>query len=278
MPAIVFRTLRREFRLHAATQEGADAFAFMATTPQILDCDLEPVDLHLEPLHGFWRVRLPDRTAPAGTAAHVLAALHGLTFHDTVASEPGAPMIHGATVVGDSGRLLLVATKASGKTTLALSLLDRGYAVEGDEHLVVGEEAVVARPRTMRVKAGGLTLVPRLAETIRRSPFVVNWDGTRIHAFDPSITGRPWRIARGSLHGLVFLQANHGGRSVMSRMAPEEAFRQLMSHVFLPPGGVPAAVGRLRALAMRTPAARLSLGDLEGAEWHLRHLRQLSPP
>ena len=222
----------------------------------------------MEADHGFLSLALPGGRIVSGNPGHILSELHGLILRDAIESEAGAPFLHCATIVGPWGRAALIGAKGSGQATLALHLLANGHAVEGDEHLVVAGD-VIARPRTLRVKQGSLALVPALRERIARSPSIQAWDGALIHAVDPSIAGTPWRIERGRLDALVFVEPNHGGRSVMTPMGTEPAFRLLMAHSLLSPRGIAAATARLRNLALSVPAFRLSLGDLAGARRHL---------
>lgn len=271
MPVTV-RTLRHEYRLVLPDDETARAFAFMAIAPEIAGPALEPIDLLVEPAYGLLRLTLPDGRLLEGGANHLMAALHGMIFNDVVDGEPGAPLVHGATIVGEHGRMVLVGSKATGKTTLTLHLVASGWRVEADEHLVIGADDVVARPRTLRVKPGSLTLVPSLAAAVLDGPSIHSWDGLPIYAVAPSIGGVPWRIERGRLDHLVFLDANHGGRSMMRPIGPDEAFRRLLAETLLPPAGVAGAAARLRMLAMSRPAWRLSVGDLDGAVRHLSRI------
>ncbi len=272
MPAIVVRTLRHEYRLIAPSAAVAGSLGFMTIAPEIAGAALEPVDLPVEYTAGFLRLRMPDGSLAEGTAAHVITRLHGLILTDVIDGEPGVPLIHGATLVGGGRRFLLVGTKGGGKSTLALYLLAQGFAVEGDEHLVIRDAGVIARPRTMRVKSGSLPLVPTLAAAVAASPCIQNWDGTPIFSVDPSVAGRPWRIGEGRLDCLVFLEPNHGGRSVMGRLPKNEAFRRLMDEALVSPRGIGAGVARLRGLVAATATVRLQLGDLPGAARHLGRL------
>src|SRR5207253_2106365 len=130
-------------------------------------------------------------------------ALHELMFWDHLQSHAAWAMIHGATVMVGGKRLLLIGDKGQGKSTLALYLLTRGHAVEGDEHLAVGNETVFTRPRALRIKPGTLALMQGLPEAIYRAPRIETWDGLSVHAVDPSLFGRPWRIAEGRLDAAV---------------------------------------------------------------------------
>jgi hypothetical protein len=274
LPAVVIRTLTHEYRLLADSGEVARSLAFIAIAPEIVGVELEPVDIPVEEVAGFLRLRLPDEELVEGTADHALGKLHRLIFADVRNSEPDAPFIHGATVIGPSGnRLVLVGHKACGKTTLTLAAMARGYRVEGDEHIIVrGGEAIV-RPRTLRVKPGSLAIVPEFADAAHSAPFIRTWDGSPIYALNPDVGGKPWRIEAGRIDQLVFLEANHGGRSVMSPIAKNESFGFLMAECILPPAGVVIAATRLRRLALDVPAYRLQIGDLPGALRHLRHLQ-----
>lgn len=269
---IVVRTLTREYRLHPPDGAAARDFAFMAIEPEIVGAALAPVDLSIARTDGLYTLARPGGSVVAGGAAHLLAVLHGMVFRDVRAASPGAPLLHGATIVGPHGRMILVGSKGTGKTTLTLHLVALGWRVEGDEHLVIDAADVVARPRTLRIKPGTLALVPALADAVRRCPSVDSWDGLPIYAVAPSIAGLPWRIERGRLDHLVFLEANHGGRSMMRPIGPDEAMRRLLGEALLPPSGVAGAAARLRTLATTRPAWRLSVGDLDGAVRHLSRI------
>jgi hypothetical protein len=238
----------------------------------LVGIDLEPVTVDIERHHGFLRAQLPHGGVVEGTSRHLLGMLHGLMFWDISQSHPGSPVIHGATVRIGERRLVVMADKGVGKTTLMLGLLAAGHQVEGDEHVVLEPEAAIARPRTLRVKSSSLRLASDCAEQIRSKPSIEQWDGSRIYALSPSFYGRPWTISRGAIDGLVFLEPNHGGRSVAKPISRDEAFSRLMQTVFFPRLSPLAEAVRVRALAAATPAYVLRLGDLTGAEFHLRHV------
>lgn len=272
MRPVICRTLRREYRLHAPDERISELLQFAAAVPQIVRAELQPVDVPIERRDGFLSAVVSDGEVVEGSPAHLVGAMHRIVLADVVAHHPGAPIIHGATVIVDGRRLLLVGHKGSGKSTLALHLAASGHDVEGDEHLLLLEDGVVARPRTLRIKEGSLRLVERVPDAVWQAPSLTNWDGAVIRAVSPVLFGRPWVIQRGTLDGIVFLMANHGGRSTARRIRPEDVFGRLMGNVMLPTTGIAAAAGRLRQIATTTPAHQLLLGDLKAAEWHLRHV------
>lgn len=248
--------------------------AFVAAEPDVEGAALEIVDVPIERRHGFLSARLPTGALVEGTTRHMLAALHGLMHWDLSQSHPTSPVLHGATVLIEGRRLVLMADKGAGKTTLTLSLLAAGHGIEGDEHLVLEPDAVIARPRTLRVKTASLRLVGDGPATLAQCPRIDLWGGGHIYAVNPSLFGRPWIIRRGQLDGLVFIEANHGGRSVAKPMARDEAFRRLMRTAMFPGTSLLAETARVRRLVSAVPAFSLRLGDLTGAQFHLKHLAQ----
>jgi hypothetical protein len=270
MSPITVRTLRHEFRLHACAPALRDALRFMEIAPNLPDFTLKNVDIKIHEADGFCIVRMPNGRLVEGSPRYLTDALHQLIFTDIVESEPDAIFLHGATVLVQGKRVLLVGHKGCGKTTLTLHLLAHGFDIEGDEHLLVRQTDVVARPRTLRVKPGSLVLVPAIAEKAAQAPFVKDWDGTPIRAVSPAVAGANWTVHAGGLDAMIFLTANHGGRSVMDLLPVNQAFRRLMAEVVVWPANVSAAAGRLRALVGATLTGEMLLGDLASAEWHLR--------
>jgi energy-coupling factor transporter ATP-binding protein EcfA2 len=272
---IVCRTLRREYRLHAPDAETDALLRFVAAEPDLPGIPLEPVDVPIAKRDGFLSATMPWGSLIEGTAGHLLGAMHRIVIADLAESHAGAPFVHGATVVVGGQRLLIVGHKGCGKSTFALHLALAGHDVEGDEHLVIGDHHVIARPRTLRIKEGSFALLPGLPPSALDSPSIVNWDGTIIRAISPSVGGRPWVIRPGRLAGIIFLLANHGGRSVARPIGSGDAFGRLMREIMLPTSGVAAATARLRRLVLETPTYQLLLGDLETAEWHASQVARL---
>jgi hypothetical protein len=266
---IISRTLRREYRIFAPDAQSRHYLRFLQADPDIADIELERIDIVVERSRGFLSARLPDGSFAEGTANHILEGLHRLIYWDLEQSHPGSPLIHGASVLVNGRRFVLTADKGSGKTTLSLFLLAAGFMVEGDEHVVlVPQGGVVARPRSLRVKPGSLRMVPDLPG-ISMLPMLSNWDGTRIFAVSPRIFGRPWTIRQGPVDGIIFIEANHGGRSVLKPMTPDAVFTSLMQTVYFPRVSPLTETAMLRRLVATAPAWSLRLGDLTGAKFHL---------
>lgn len=234
--------------------------------------ELEVVDVAIERAHGFLSTLLPNGVLVEGTARHLVAMLHGLIFWDLMQSHGRQPLAHGASVVIGDRRFMVTGHKGSGKTTLMLHLLAAGHRVEGDEHLVLQQDSVIARPRTLRVKPGSFRIVENLPAGIATTPSFEQWDGSVIHAVSPALFGSPWSIREGRLDGMIFIQPNHGGRSIASKLSTDDAFTRLMQSVYLAGNSALMGTVQLRRLASERPAYLLRLGDLSGAEFHLRRL------
>ena len=274
MPDVVCRTLTREHRLGCPSQAVADSLAFIAARPEIVGARLEPAPLAIAEDQGFLRLDLPGGRRVEGDADRVMSTLQGVFIEQTLRVERACCVAHCATVVHPgrpTARILVVGESGAGKTTLALRLLDAGYAVEGDEHFLVWPGRAIARPRTLRVKGGSLPLAPRLASAIAASPSVAFWDGTPLCAVDPSIAGRPWRIAAGEVENVVFLEPNHGGLSRIKPIDAQEGLRRLLAQCTLPRTAVGETVVRLRGLLAKARLHALLLGDLDRALLQIRN-------
>lgn len=275
MHAVICRTLKREYHLQLPAAGIADQLRFAAAEPDLPGLALELIEIPVDERDGFLIARMPFGEEVEGTPSHLLSAMHRLVMADQIEGDPEAPLIHGATVLIEGRRLLLIGHKGSGKSTLALHLALNGHAVEGDEHLVIRQDTVIARPRTLRVKEGSLGLVAGLPDAVWRAPSLLNWDGSAVRALRPDIGGLPWVIRAGRLDAMVCLVANHSGSSMSRPIASAGAFERVMREIILPRSGVAAAAGRLRRLAFETPTFELLLGNLPAAEWHLQAIARL---
>lgn len=269
---IICRTLRREYRLHVPDSEAREIFRFMQVDPQVDGYVLEPKDVFLERRDGFWRLDVPGEIIVEGSARHVIWEIYRHVFRDIHISHPTCPLLHCATVLIDGRRIAIVGGKGAGKTTLTLFLLAAGYAIEGDEHLVIEPQRVITRPRTLRIKEGSFDVLANLPPTIRSEPRIELWDGGFVYGVSPGFFGRDWRVTPGSLDALVFLDSNHGGRSVAKRMTAQAALARMMPQVIFGIAGVAMQAARIHGVAQRVPAYSLRLGNLANAESHLKHI------
>ena len=245
---IVARTIWRRLIIHAPDPASADILAYMRADPQIEGPLPERIDINIEPSHGFLRFALASGPSVQGSASHILSALHRLHFELTLDEFPGSPIIHGGTLTTGDGHVVFVGDKGAGKTTLLVYLASLGYPVAGDENIILDGNLAIPRPRSLRVKPGALRyLAPAAAEIVRRSPSTTDWEGSPLYAVEPSAFGREWRVSSRPIRHLVFLQANHGGRSRLRQLDPDQALRLLLRNVILPDTRRATALAWLRS-------------------------------
>jgi len=244
--------------------------AFVRAAPDMPERVLAAARISLARLGAFYSMRTANGALFEGSLSHIVHRLHRFLFETILHEAAGAPILHAATVVVEGARIILVAQKAVGKSTLTARLLAEGFVIEGDEHVVVFGRSVIARPRTMRIKQGTIGLIPALREIILASPTIRDWDGRLIYSVQPALPGRRWRIEQGNVKAIVTLEQNHGGHSIMTRLDQNEALRLAISMSFLPETGKAMAAARLRALIQGASCYRLALGDLDNAVWHLK--------
>lgn len=267
MLSTILRTVRREFHIHAPDRAAHDVLAFIRARPEVEGPAPLRVDIAVERIHGFLRMEARAGAPVEGSADHLLADLHGLHFETTCAEHPGAPLIHAGTVSTDDGHVVLVGDKGVGKTTLLVYLATQGWPIAGDEHIVVEGGAGIPRPRSLRVKAGALRYLDAdAAALIAGSPSIKDWLGAAVYAVQPSAFGRPWVIRSQPIRHLVFLQANHGGRSRLRRLDRDRSLERLLQNVLLPPTGKALALGALRSLVSTAQCWELWNGRLEDSQ------------
>jgi hypothetical protein len=269
--ATIVRSISREYRIRTSSPELAPYLTFLSARPEMEDCALVPVELAAEAAADGFRLMLAGQEAHAPSAMQAANRIFEAILTAVRDEAFGAPLAHGASLIHQGRRLIVVGPKASGKSTLTLFLLAHGFEVEGDEHVVVRETDLIARPRRIHVKPGSLPLVPELTQAILASPYVAEPIASPVYAVDPGVAGRPWRIRPGRADHIVFLEANHGGRSMLAPVGADEAFRGLTEDCLLPDQKI-VGLARLRRLAQETRTWRLSLGDLNEAEDRLRDL------
>lgn len=255
---------------HCLDQKLANRFEFFAAEPDVHDLPDTIVDVHTSAVHEDVYDFAPPYDGHPGTSDHLLHRAHQILRDLLVAETAGCPIIHGASIVIDGKRILLMADKGVGKTTLSLRCLAAGFTVEGDEHVVVRDRDLVARPRTLRVKHGSIDVVPELARQIADCPHIADWNGDLIYSVAPRLAGQCWAIRPGRADVLVFLSANHGGMSSIKPLTENDAFGRLIKTTYLPEIHRAAAFGRLRAMVADTRSIEMRLGCLETAVWHLR--------
>lgn len=263
---MIARTLRRRVILQTADAVVARAVGYLDCAPDIPGRPVEELAIAIESDSDCHLIREPGQPARRRHALEdVVQYLHQRLFELSIEDGPQAPIVHAASLRARGRRLLLVGAKGVGKTTLTLHLVRAGYEVEGDENVFVGRDAVVARPRGLRVKEDALALLPDIAPTIAAAPAAFDDLGERVFNLDPRAIGAPWRIEQGRADVVVLLRSNHGGASSIRPIPPLELIQDAMGETGLPPTARGAAVASIAAAFAAAKGFDLSLGDHVGA-------------
>jgi hypothetical protein len=118
----------------------------------------------------------------------------------------------GCATLGGRGALF-VGPGRSGKTTLMTRLLHEGFAVQGDDTVVLRDGDAMAVPRRFRVRRGTLTLVPQLSDRAPAWALEGPPNGYHVVVVDPVDLGFGWRITPVPVDVVFFLVPNHGSPS-----------------------------------------------------------------
>jgi hypothetical protein len=259
---VIVRTLLRRIVLRTPDGDVHQALRYLECEPEIEGYSTHDLEIRIEPYAGRYRV-IEDGGPPREelTPAAVVNYLHRRAFILSVEDRPQALLLHAACLRNAGRRVILVGTEGAGKTTLTLSLVLRGYEIEGDENVFVDGRGVIARPRGLRVKERALARLPEIADRIAAAPFLTDVYGRKIYNLDPRMIGAPWQIRQGAVDLVVLLRANHGGASSVRPLGALAAGRELMAEIGFPATGRGGAVAALAGLTARAQAFDLSLGN-----------------
>jgi hypothetical protein len=263
---VIARTLARRVVLRTTEPAVFDAIRFLECDPEVDERQAEDHVLTIEPFRGRYRV-IEDRE-PVEEVLDVNAAvnrLHIRLFLHSIKERPNAGLLHAAAVRRGRQRILLAGSESAGKTTLALRLVQNGFDVEGDEHVFLEQDGVIARPRACRVKESSLALLPALADAITTAPTYVDEYGRRTFNVDPRLIGGTWRIGKGTVDAVIVLQPNHGGYSSLRPMPPLGVAQAMIAELGLRETGRSASIGAVARLVSNTKVYDLSLGDHDRA-------------
>jgi hypothetical protein len=264
---IVGRTVRHQLDVRAPDAASAEVISYIKASPTVEGPPPDRISINIEPFHGFLKMSLASGAKFEGSAQYILSVLHGLHFNLTTREFPGSPLIHGGTITTDEGHIVLVGDKWVGKTTLLVYLASQGWPVAGDEHLVVQGTEAIPRPRSMRVRPGALRYLSNDSKEIVQScPWVPDWQGSPLFAVEPSAFGKEWKIRSGPIRHLVMLRANHGGRSRLRRLSPDQAFGSLLQSAILPSERRAMALAWLKLCTNASIWWELWTGRLEDTE------------
>ncbi len=260
------RTLARRIVMRTTEREVFTAIRFLECNPEIVAVPVAESVLTIEPFRGRYCIFEEGRDVDQvfGTKS-VTDHLHSRLLSYSLAERPRAGVLHAALLRRGSRRVLIAGSQGAGKTTLALRLVRAGYELEGDEHVFLDDDGVIARPRACQVRETSVALLPEVADVILSAPAYVDDHGRTIFNIDPKLIGGSWRIEKGNVDCVIVLQPNHGGYSSLRHLPPMMVAQALISELGMREidRGVP--IGAIAALVSRSKGFDLSLGDPQSA-------------
>jgi hypothetical protein len=230
----------------------------------------------VEPVFQFYRLDL-DGYRIEGEICTVLLALHAWHARLCLSEFQTAPVIRGGVADAAEGHVLIVGAQGSGVSTLLVHLAAEGFAVEGDQFVVLEGELATPIPKALRVGFGSLAnLTPQACDIVRSCPSIDDWYGRPTFAVEPTAFGGHWRVRSRPVKYLIVLSPNHGGRSSLRNLLASRAFDSLQAHINLPSHAYVAALGWIKTLIANAECLELRLGRLDDAtavlgQFLLRH-------
>lgn len=279
MLSVVFRTLRREFRIRCPDPATADAFDFIEARPEIEDATLVPIDLHVERRDGFLRLSGPQGVLLEGSATKILERLQEVRWRAFAADHPGGALVVGPVVRLQGGHVLLTGGPKVGKSVLAAYLAANGFDIATDWGFVVEPGFAAPLPIAIRIAETDARRLPsEAAEALRRSPRITGWSGEGYLSISPGAFGRPWRAGPAPVQHIAILHANHGGRSRTRPLDADAALDMVLSQALLPAAGRALALAGLRSMVGRARCWDVSVGRLGDFPAIFRGWAALSAP
>jgi hypothetical protein len=165
-----------------------------------------------------------------------------------------------------------VGAPQAGKTTLMTRLLYAGFAVQGDELVLVRDGEALPYPRRFGVRALTVPLIPQLAAFASPGP-----GGPGSLIVDPLHLGFDWRIEAGPVAAVLYLEPNHGGPSRLEPCPTHVMAQWVMSQSTGPAAGKRQWIRDVCAILDRASSHILRLGDLDGAVDAVKQALQSSP-
>ena len=194
-------------------------------------------------------------------AERLFVAIHARV----IAEMPDHVRIHAASLLHDDRMVLLVGDPHAGKSTLALRLMLDGFAVCGDELVLVHDAAAIAFPRKFYLRQGSAPLIPELAAVEKTLPFTASPGEPRIVGLDPTVFARPWRIAPAPVGTIIYLTPDFTAPSRLAPCPRIDMVRLVMGQCTPPLSGRAGWIGDLCATVDGARCFTLSVGDLPSA-------------
>ena len=149
-------------------------------------------------------------------------------------------------------------------------LLYEGFAVHGDDLVLLRRGEVLPFPRRLGVRPPTVALIPQLASLLAPGRAAT----TRELAVDPSELGFAWFIEPAPVDAVFFLEPNRGGATWLEVCPKFVMAERVMALSTTPAGGAGQWVGDICAMLERALCHVLHFGDLAAAGSALKEALQ----
>jgi hypothetical protein len=199
-----------------------------------------------------------------------LAVIEAVVRHVTgLLAVRGVYAVHAASLVHNGRSLILCGRSMSGKTTLALALLARGFGLLSDEFALSAPDARTILPyrRGVHVRPGTPELVPELAFLNSRDQHPLSGGFQWTVGFDELECIFPGRFpGPAPLGHVVFLERRTDrAESSLEPVPKGVAAVDLVRSTTATPSHFEGVMGRMASLAEHVPCLRLIPGRLESS-------------
>jgi hypothetical protein len=160
---------------------------------------------------------------------------------------------------------LIVGSKCSGKTTLAVSLLLAGYDVCGDELALVRDGQAVAFPRRFLVRGDCVELLPQLKSYQEFVDSASQPARETLKAVDPPGLGKPWHLMPLEVSAFFLLEPNYGARTTIQPCGKLEMLRHIIPQCTPPSSKRANWIGDMSRTVDNTHTFVLRFGELDSA-------------
>jgi len=199
---------------------------------------------------------------PDSAGYALTARIHRLAL----AALPDFTKVHAGCATWQGRRLLAVGPPRAGKTTLMTRLVFEGFAVHGDELVLLKDGSALPYPRRFGVREPTLGLIPQLAERAP-GPLVT----------DPSALGFDWVVEPAPVAAVFYLEPNHGGRTLLTPCPKHVMAQRIMAQSTGPSGGKPQWIRDVCAILEPASSHALVVGDLDEAVGGIKEVLRRTP-
>ncbi|WEX77988.1 serine kinase [Sinorhizobium numidicum] len=168
------------------------------------------------------------------TAAEAAPTLKASLTDDVLANVGTNVALHAALLVKKSNGLLLCGAPGAGKTTLALALLERGFACGGDDIALMSADGLLRGvPFAPALKRGSWNLFAGLQDAIMACPIHRRLDNKNVRYLAPVRYAPRETVPLGTI---VLIRRRKKGPAVISDVEPARVLSELLSGAFTPAG------------------------------------------